>query len=89
MKSPVKPIRKSKIPRGLDPEIVSNILWFSRFTPLEKIAIYEKCLKKVKRLKTIALKTGKYSEGFEEKEFNKMIEKVKKESCNKILNSKS
>lgn len=84
-----KHIRKSKIPRGLDPATVENILWFSRFTPLEKIAIYEKCFEKVRRLKTVALKTGKYSEGFEEKEFNKIIEKLKKESCNKILNSKS
>ncbi|MFA4827773.1 MAG: hypothetical protein WC855_07525 [Thermodesulfovibrionales bacterium] len=36
-----KHIRKHKIPRGLDPAIVENILWFSKFTPLEKIAIHE------------------------------------------------
>ena len=81
MKTVVK--RKTKrqgIPRGLNPAIVENILWFSRFTPIEKIKIYEKCFEKVRRLKSVALKTGKYSEDFEEKEFNKIMEKLKKKS---------
>lgn len=84
-----KHTRKYKIPRGLDPAIVENILWFSRFTPFEKIKIYEKCFERVRKLKSVALKRGGYSEDFEEKEFNKLIEKLKKESCNKILHSKS
>jgi hypothetical protein len=52
----MKKARKPKIPKGLDPAIVENILWFSRFTPLEKIAIYEKQNEWVKRFKGLALK---------------------------------
>lgn len=56
MKTTVKHrAKKSKIPRRLDPEIVANILWFSKFTPLEKIAIYEEQRERVRRFKGRAL----------------------------------
>ncbi|MEK6582377.1 MAG: hypothetical protein AABZ25_08345 [Nitrospirota bacterium] len=46
-------IRKHKIPRGLDPAIVENILWFSRFTPIEKIRYCEEQEKWVKWVRTL------------------------------------
>lgn len=52
-------IRKYKIPRGLDPAIVENILWFSRFTPFEKIAIFRKQQKRVEMFRGLALKCTK------------------------------
>lgn len=44
--------KRSKIPRGLDPAIVENILWFSKLTPLEKIRYCEKQEKWFKWVKT-------------------------------------
>lgn len=52
-------IRKYKIPKGLDPAIVENILWFSRFTPLEKLEIFRGQQKRVETFRGLALKCTK------------------------------
>ncbi len=48
-------IRKYKIPRGLDPAIVENILWFSRFTPLEKLEIFREQQQRAEKFRGLAL----------------------------------
>ncbi|MDO9288470.1 MAG: hypothetical protein Q7T83_06730 [Thermodesulfovibrionales bacterium] len=52
-------IRKHKIPRGLNPAIVENILWFSKFTPIEKLEIFKKQQERVKAFRGLALKCTK------------------------------
>jgi len=49
----LKHTKKIKIPKGLDPAIVENILWFSKFTPLEKIRYCEEQEKWVKWVRTL------------------------------------
>ncbi len=45
-----------KLYKEIDPDILENILWFRRFTPLEKIRIYYKQKERFLKLKGIALK---------------------------------
>ncbi|MCL5674397.1 MAG: hypothetical protein M1501_01465 [Candidatus Omnitrophica bacterium] len=49
-------VKKFKKPKRLDPAIIENVIWFSKFTPLEKLAIYEKQCERVKKFKGLALK---------------------------------
>jgi len=55
MKSARHAAKKIKFPRELDPAIVENILWFSRFTPLEKLEIFKKQQERVKAFRGLAL----------------------------------
>ncbi|KAF0145171.1 MAG: hypothetical protein FD156_1282 [Nitrospirae bacterium] len=60
MKTAVKrKTKRQEIPRGLNPAIVENILWFSRFTPFEKIAIFRGQQKRVEMFRGLALKCTK------------------------------